>query len=556
MNNETSKTKQKKITFFAAILMVIGGSTGAGIYFKSESILNNSHQSLILAIFCWIFTALAVITMALALVEISSSKKNNLSIVGWNQIFNSRLTFNLSKNFMVYVYLPLTYFFMPLYALISLQQGIGSFMGKEAYVIGTKYDWIIWTAISLLITIYFAIVPSLYSKAGDIHNKIILGIKFLPLVFIISIGFILAFTNKGGTNLISATVQDQKFNIKTGSPLSSIKSFGAGLGVFLSISAIFFAYDGFYVTSGIQSEMKEPKKTPYALLIGLLITTVIYILIAVAMSINGGSFNKMKTFIDAWWGIKTANIIFGLLNVSIAIGVLGIINSFGMWFSRYVEDLLICGELPLWFKYRNRLNANRPIVGMIYSLVISIPMIVIFSIIGALAYFPAATYNSFNSAVSDHLNKLYNFADLIANWSSLIVYTFIAIAILGGIRNRKTNLVSVNKKKYFLVCAYFSMIVTFIAIIITTVAPFVDVIMLAWFEDKSSLIYKELLIGRIMTIVTLIIYIVVPYLPHVFEDMYFKKKFGSVEKYMNWRDEQLRIVAEEKLSKENKNNMN
>ncbi|CRH68205.1 Uncharacterised protein [Chlamydia trachomatis] len=34
--------------------------------------------------------------------------------------------FKASKNFMFYIYLPLTYFFMPLYVIMSLQDGLGA----------------------------------------------------------------------------------------------------------------------------------------------------------------------------------------------------------------------------------------------------------------------------------------------------------------------------------------------------------------------------------------------------------------------------------------------
>lgn len=56
-------------------------------------------------------------------------------------------------------------------------------------------------------------------------------------------------------------------------------------GFFGSLAAIFFAYDGFYATAGVQTEMREPKKTPKALVIGLSIVTSVYILIAVSMSV-------------------------------------------------------------------------------------------------------------------------------------------------------------------------------------------------------------------------------------------------------------------------------
>jgi hypothetical protein len=40
---------KKKITFFSAILLVIGSSIGAGIFFKNHEILKNVQGSIILS---------------------------------------------------------------------------------------------------------------------------------------------------------------------------------------------------------------------------------------------------------------------------------------------------------------------------------------------------------------------------------------------------------------------------------------------------------------------------------------------------------------------------
>ena len=84
--NESASLQQaplkKKISFFAAILVVMGSSIGAGIFFKSKTVLDSSQSSLVLAIFCWIIAAASVIGMALALVEISSVRNDNLSMLG------------------------------------------------------------------------------------------------------------------------------------------------------------------------------------------------------------------------------------------------------------------------------------------------------------------------------------------------------------------------------------------------------------------------------------------------------------------------------------------
>ncbi|MGV2393322.1 UNVERIFIED_CONTAM: amino acid permease [Campylobacter lari] len=162
----------------------------------------------------------------------------------------------------------------------------------------------------------------------------VLGVKFIPLVFVGIIGFVLAGTGTGGVDEVKVLIDKStpiSDSIKIGESISSVAGIGAGLGVFLAVTAIFFAYDGFYVAAGIQSEMKEPKKTPAAIFLGLTITTAIYLLIAMSMSINGGSFFGMKDYMANLFGSeKAANIIFGIMNLCIAIGVLGIINGFSM----------------------------------------------------------------------------------------------------------------------------------------------------------------------------------------------------------------------------------
>ena len=129
---------KRNINFFSAILVVMGSSIGAGIFFKSKSVLDNSQNSLILAIFCWIIAAFSVIAMALALIEISSARNDNLSLLGWTKVFNGRTTFKASKNFMFYIYLPLTFFYMPVYFINSLKDGIGALIHNNQSIIENK----------------------------------------------------------------------------------------------------------------------------------------------------------------------------------------------------------------------------------------------------------------------------------------------------------------------------------------------------------------------------------------------------------------------------------
>jgi hypothetical protein len=41
---------KKKITFFSSVLLVIGSCIGAGIFFKNDAILTNTHDSIVLSV--------------------------------------------------------------------------------------------------------------------------------------------------------------------------------------------------------------------------------------------------------------------------------------------------------------------------------------------------------------------------------------------------------------------------------------------------------------------------------------------------------------------------
>ena len=525
-------SKSKKISFFSAILVVMGSSIGAGIFFKSKSVLDNSQNSLILAIFCWIIAAFSVIAMALALIEISSARNDNLSLLGWTKVFNGRTTFKASKNFMFYIYLPLTYFFMPLYVIMSLQDGIGALVNANMspYNFGTPVDWLIWTIISIAISVYFIYVSGISSKVGNIQNKIVTYIKFLPLAFVAIMGFVLVGMNAGGE--FSIGVQKPTADLAAGGSLSS---FAPGLGMFLAISAIFFAYDGFYVAAGIQSEMEEPKKTPMAILLGLVFTTVIYLIIAISMSINGGSFSDMLDYMETLMP-NVGHVLFGIVNIMIAIGVLGIINGFAMWAPRFTEDLIKEGELPFSIKYKDKLNENKPKVGIMYSFVITIPIVLVFTLIGALAYI-----DNYGTSYGSGMGKLYTFADLMGTWTALFTFGFITASIYGGIKNRKTKKVKTDQKSYFVPMAICAVIIVGLALTVTMLIPILDLLLIAQLDQAAveapevEGVFVDIIVSRVMLVITLIIFIALSYGTTLIEDRINIKKFGSIEKYEAWQ---------------------
>nr|WP_237076518.1 amino acid permease [Mycoplasma phocoeninasale] len=321
-----TSSPKKKIGFFSAILVVLGGSIGVGIFLRSKSVLENSAGNIIWSLAVWLIAGFAVIALALALVEVASGRNDNLGMIGWSKAFNTLYIYKANKFFMTYLYLPFTYFFMPYYVILQFQDGLSGFKDVDTTFGGsTAAPWI-YFAIGLALTVWMMLSAGLSSKAGNIQNWIVTAFKFIPLVAIVVIGFYFAATRTVETDgpFLKPITTADLFNSRS----TSFLGLTPFLAVFASIGGIFFAFDGFYVSAGIQSEMKRPEKTPAALVIGLLSMTIIYMIIAAAMTLGA----KSGGFYD--YGGKLAAVsagwVFGLINIFISIGVIGILNAFTM----------------------------------------------------------------------------------------------------------------------------------------------------------------------------------------------------------------------------------
>ncbi len=511
-NVTVTEDTKKKIGFFSAIMLVIGSCVGAGVFFKARYILNNVHQDFVLSIIAWIIAAIAVVAMSLALIEVaSSSLKSDKGIMEWNKVFNRKWIYYASKNFMSFLYMPITYFFMPVYACQSLLEAVQSF--------GVDVSGVPWWAIlivSLVTNIWFIIVSGLSARAGNIQTWMINMVKFIPMIVAAIIGFVVLGINK--------TLPDNI--VLPGEPHPAapdgyrLQALDPSLGLFCSLSSIFFAYDGFYVASGIQSEMKEPKKTPLALVIGLSLVTVFYLLIAISSMV--GSEN------GAWDGFRNAfgaegwKVFYGILSIFIAFGVFGIVNSYAMWTPRFMEALILDDEFFEFFsRYKNKINLERPVIGVNISLALSIPIVIIFTLVGALGYL---NVGGFDNSVNAKVANLYSFADLSSSWTAVLVFAFIAFSIYGCLRNRWTKKVNTTKTKLFIPTAIISLILITVSLLLEFIGPFYSlgyVLLHPGIED-----YDTILLSSILIIAVLFLYLAIMIIP-IRYDLKFEKKIKT-----------------------------
>ncbi|TNK88430.1 amino acid permease [Mycoplasmopsis pullorum] len=525
--------KGKKINFFVGMLIVIGSSIGAGIFFKSHEILHYNSLSLILAILSWSIASIAIILLAIGLLEVVKSTNGNLSYVGWNKKFNTRVVYQMSRNFTLYLNIPLTFFFMPLYALMSFQDGLQAFGINKTF--GTNVDWLIWGIIVVLISIYFLVSSGLSAKVANIQNSITLFLKVLAIICSVVIALAYYIINRKSVQEdihwlpVAPQMDHEEMNF-------SYKMM-PGIGLFLSWAGIFFAYDGFYVSTGIENEMKKPKDAPKVLLWGLGIVTLIHLIIAVAMSINGkGDFKEFFKFLNQ----RNLGWIFGIVNIFIGIGVLGIINGFSLWIPRFIEELIKNEEIVFASKLKDKLVQNKPKIGVIYSIFLIIPIVIIFIIIGGLFYpnkfeniqdaQDLISYASYGSGMS----SLYNLADLLSNWLSLIIFGFIAMACFGYfLKNFKRKYKS-KSQRILLWINFIISIFIMIVLFINFLSVFIDLILLMQQQEhldhsccSSAFIeqLKDQINGKILLIIVFFVFSFIIFVPPLVRLINYKKMF-------------------------------
>ncbi len=526
---------KKKITFASAIMLVMGSSIGAGIFLKNGEVLNNVGHSVILALVSWVLSILGVICMGISLGEIASyDEKSNLGVVQWVKKFCSKYLFKVAKYFMALIYLPFNFFIMPYYAVMTLQ---GAF--------GWQTEWWVAALIAFGITLYFFITAGISSRVANIQNKVVLSVKFIPLAFCAIAGIVLACCGYlkvtpefiPGDNPYPGWLPSSWGMDPAAKSLTNLFPI---LGIFGSIPAIIFSFDGFYASAGIQSEMEEPRKTPLALVVGLIVVSVIDVLITISLLLGSqdGTVKTLNFFAESKW-----RWVIVVMNVLIAIGIFGIINGFAVYNPRFYEDLIKDYQLPFSKKLRAKIDPNRPTIGMAYSGVLCLFFFIVLTLIGALAYADASNhaiekmttlsgvivqgYNlgGFTSGIGD-LNSLYSFCDLMGNWTSILVFLCIVLATIGCIRNRKTHKVNVMQVKGFMPCAYISTILISLAIVFIVASTFGNIGLV---YTRTSTDAEK--IGAITTLVVLILFVLMCVIPSSIE---MHKEKGKPDHYRPW----------------------
>ncbi|EEM56067.1 Amino acid permease domain protein [Bacillus thuringiensis serovar monterrey BGSC 4AJ1] len=188
--------------------------------------------------------------------------------------------------------------------------------------------------------------------------------KLLPLGFLILFGL-----------LHQGDVTFQLFPIEAGSDKSFISALGSAL------LATMFAYDGWIHVGNIAGEMKNPKKDlPKAIILGLLIVMIVYLLINIAFLLVMSATALAGTDTPA---SEVATILFGtmggkLVSIGILISVFGTINGYIMTRMRIPYAMALVNKLPFSKWFATLSNKSRiPYNSGIFILLISVIMMLV-----------------------------------------------------------------------------------------------------------------------------------------------------------------------------------
>ena len=254
-------TLKKSITLNQAIIYGIGIILGAGIYAligAASGVAGNAvWLSFVVAAIIASFTALSYAELsklfpksAAEFVYVQETTKSK-----WLAFFVGYLTILTGIISAAAVALGFATYFKFFASFIPLLAGVPSYF----LIVG----------VSVILIIILSIINFRGIEESAKLNTIFTIIEAGGLVFIIIVGFIFISGN-GFPNLLEVPGKAELFSVAFFGPI-----FGAA-------ALIFFAYLGFEDIANIAEETKDPEKTvPRALIISLLVTTIVYVLVAI-----------------------------------------------------------------------------------------------------------------------------------------------------------------------------------------------------------------------------------------------------------------------------------
>lgn len=477
------------------MLLTVGSTVGAGIFFKNGTILGNTG-SITLSLISWVIAAFAIFCIGMTLSEIikKSGDANSMGTIGWIKTFCNTSIYRGFRNFMSCLYLPTTSWFMAFYATMSLQDSISVYTNFQI-------PWWVIITIAFFIMVYFYYLSIANKRVGVIQNNIMVFIKFIPILFSIF----------GGLIIYAYLGEPQNPVLKVCNAISSsdkpmtLTKLTPFLGVIASIPAIFFAFDGFYASSGLYSDLKDKKYFSTGISLGIIITAIVYLLISLGLLLGAKDGNITSVLSSMPTNVGKA--ISFIVEFCIFWAVLGIINGFAIYSGDFYKSLFKdkdTNKLLVYIKKKFNIE-DRRMLALVITVFFAITFVLL-TICGSF-YF----HNLYDSTeYYDRISKsIYQFCDIVSNWTSLIVFVGIGITLFCAIFKKVFN----NKVLWLAVIAILIITISSVYEITSSFFNFGTAIDFQIKNPNTSLI--EYLIPSILQIVFLFLLSGVCFAPYI-----------------------------------------
>lgn len=252
-----------------AVSLIVGTVVGIGIFFKAPSVLELAQQQKIIAMISWILGGVATLAGGLTVAEISSMIPEANGLSGWGKYIVTKLTGSkrlgdytafLFSFVLCFIYGPSIILIVGYYAIAFITSGIGGQLTTFVHL-------------AILIFIFFTttLLQIVIPRLNQVIQKWATFIKIIPIV----LGIIAIFLFKTeGVNLAASS--------------TAVKQVTQPFIIALAASflPVLFAYDGWIHVTSIATRLKKPEKQlPVAIIIGLGIVIVIYLLLNIPMLI-------------------------------------------------------------------------------------------------------------------------------------------------------------------------------------------------------------------------------------------------------------------------------
>lgn len=339
---------QRSMGLTSALTTVMGTVIGGGVFFKIST-LASSTMSPSLLLLIWVIAGFLTIAGGLCLAEIATTIPEAGGAVNYIEIAYGKLPSFLLGWAQVLIYYPANIAALSIVFATQLISLLGWSTGLAVPVA-------IITALSL------TGLNLLGARLGSFVQNITLIIKLIPIAIIIIFG------------LLNPQAQPlQMWPIQPGGHISWLMALNGGL------LAAMFAYDGWMSVGNMAGEMKNPRKhLPIAIIGGLGLTTLVYILINLAflkaLPITQLAGNTTAAADSAMAILGT----FGgrLVTVGILVSVYGAINGYTMTGMRVAYAMGVNNTIPFARHFRKTTPHTKvPLLASLVQLAVAVIMI-------------------------------------------------------------------------------------------------------------------------------------------------------------------------------------